>query len=66
MKESASVTLSSPSGATLDGTSLLWIVDSGRDKAYKYDLTALFSGTGDLNASSQFSLYSENGDAQGL
>jgi len=65
MKEVGGGSLSSPSGATIDGTSF-WIVDRGKVKAYEYGLSNLFAGTGNLNASSEFSLDPANDDARGL
>jgi parallel beta-helix repeat protein len=57
--------LSSPNGASLEGASM-WVVDAGRDKALSYDLSALYSGSGNLKAASEFALDNQNGDAQGL
>ena len=57
--------LSSPAGAMLDGTSL-WVVDSGTDKMYEYDITDLFSASGTIDAISEFALDSANDDASGV
>jgi len=57
--------LQSPAGAMFDGTSL-WVVDSGTNKMYKYNITNLFSASGTLNATSEFALDSANDDASGV
>ena len=56
--------LQSPAGAMLDGTSL-WVVDSGTDKMYEYNIADLF-GSGTINATSEFALDSANTDASGV
>ena len=51
----------------LDGTGTsLWVVDSGTDMVYQYDLTDLFDGSGSLNATSEFDLHVDNEDASGV
>jgi hypothetical protein len=66
MKDTGGGSLGSPSGATLDGTSL-WIVDLNKDKAYQYTLSSLsFGSTTNVNATSQHDLVEENDDARGL
>ena len=58
--------LSSPAGAMFDGTSL-WVVDSGTDMVYQYDLDDLFDGGGPtLDATWEFSLDSTNDKATGI
>lgn len=57
--------LGTPAGAKLDGSSV-WVVDKSNGKVCEYALGSLFSGTGNLNAVSEFALTSSNGDAQGL
>jgi hypothetical protein len=65
MKETSGASLGSPSGITLDGN-YVWVVDKTKDKAYKYLLSSLFSGSGSLNATAQFSLNAQNGNATGI
>ena len=57
--------LQSPAGAMFDGVggTWLWVVDSGTDKMYKYNITNLFSASGTLNATSEFDLHTDNADA---
>jgi len=57
--------LQSPAGAMFDGTSL-WVVDSGTNKMYEYDKDAPFSGSGSINAISEFALDGNNTDATGV
>ncbi len=54
-----------PSGAMVDGGSI-WVVDSGTDMVYQYDLDDLFDGAGTLDATFEFSLDSANDKATGL
>ena len=66
LNDMASNPLQSPAGAMFDGTSL-WVVDSGTNKVYEYNLTELFDGIGTtLNAASEFDLDSNNSDASGV
>jgi hypothetical protein len=58
-------TLQEPSGAMFDGTSM-WIVDYGKDKAYQYDLSDLFSYGTTINAISEFSCTSGNDQAESI
>jgi len=57
--------LGAPAGAMFDGTSL-WVVDQAGAKVLQYASGSLFSGTGSLNAASQFALAPENAVPQGL
>lgn len=65
MREANGNSLSTPSGAALDETTM-YIVDKSRDKLYGYSLSSLFSGTSNLNASFEFKLNTANSEAQGL
>lgn len=56
--------LQSPAGAMFDGISL-WVVDSGTNKMYQYNIADLF-GSGTINAASEFALDSANDDASGV
>jgi hypothetical protein len=58
-------TLQEPSGAMFDGTSM-WIVDYGKDKAYQYNLSDLFSFGFTINAISEFALNSGNNRAESI
>ncbi|MES2848977.1 MAG: T9SS type A sorting domain-containing protein [Bacteroidota bacterium] len=64
LKDVAGSSLSNPSGAALSGADM-WIVDNGKDKAYKYALGSLF-GAGNLNAASEFALFAQNLNATGI
>lgn len=64
LRDPAGSSLGSPSGAALDGTTL-WIVDISKDRAYGYNFSLLF-GTGNINASTQFVLFSANANATGI
>ena len=65
MKQLSGADLTTPSGIMFNGTSI-WIVDFGTDEIYEYDLIDLFSGSGNINAITEFSLDVANGDGQGL
>jgi hypothetical protein len=65
MKEEDGDKLKKPTGAMHDGTSL-WVVDKSRGKIYQYDIGMLFTGSGDLNAESEFELDGDNGNPEGL
>ena len=64
LNDMASNPLQSPAGAMFDGTSL-WVVDSGTNMMYEYDIADLF-GSGTINATSEFALDSANTDASGV
>ncbi|MDZ4858367.1 MAG: right-handed parallel beta-helix repeat-containing protein [Candidatus Hydrogenedentes bacterium] len=57
--------LNSPSGANLSGATM-YVADRGDDILYAYSLASVFSGAGNVNASSQTDLNSDNEDARGL
>lgn len=59
--------LDSPAGAMFDGVggTWLWVVDSGTNKMYQYNIADLF-GSGTINATSEFALDSANTDASGV
>ncbi len=57
--------LNSPSAALLSGISV-WVADQGLDKVYQYSLSSLFSGSGNLCATSEFILMQGNAKAEGL
>ena len=59
--------LQSPAGAMFDGTSL-WVVDSGTNKAYRYDnVASLFPGDSNtVKADWEFDLDSNNSNATGV
>ena len=59
--------LQSPAGAMFDGVggTWLWVVDSGTNKMYQYNIADLF-GSGTINATSEFALDSANDDASGV
>ena len=65
MKQLSGADLTSPAGIMFNGTSI-WVVDFGTDEIYEYDLVDLFSGSGNINAITEFALDSVNGDGQGL
>ena len=65
LKEVGGGALQNPAGAMLDGTSL-WVVDSGTNMMYEYDMTNLFPDGGTINAASEFPLDSANDDASGV
>lgn len=59
--------LQSPAGAMFDGVggTWLWVVDSGTNKMYQYNIADLF-GSGTINATSEFALDTNNTDASGV
>lgn len=66
LKEQGGGDLDSPAGAMVDGTSL-WVVDSGTNKMYEYDITDLFDGIGStVDAIDEFDLDINNSDASGV
>ena len=65
MKQLSGADLTTPAGIMFNGTSI-WLVDFGTDEIYEYDLVDLFSGSGNINAITEFSLDVANGDGQGL
>ena len=66
LRDTAGLVLGSPSGAVLVGQ-YMWIVDYGKDRAYKYSLSALgFGTTGTVNAIKSYKLYSKNLNAVGI
>ncbi|GAI05202.1 unnamed protein product, partial [marine sediment metagenome] len=61
--------LQSPAGAMFDGVggTWLWVVDSGTNKVYEYDITSLFDGVGSESpATNEFPLHGDNTDASGV
>ena len=65
LKDMGGGALGNPAGTVLDDASL-WVVDSGTDKMYEYDIVSLFSASGTLNAKFEFALDSNNSDASGV
>jgi hypothetical protein len=65
LKETGGGSLGNPSGVVLSGGDV-YVSDFGKDKFYKYSLSSLFAGSGNQNASAQWSAASGNGDARGL
>ena len=65
LKEMGGGGLGSPTGATVNGSSL-WVVDAGKDKAYQYPIASLFPSGSNLNATSEFALDPANDDANGM
>lgn len=57
--------LQDPSGCMFDGTSI-WVVDYGRDEAYEYDPSAIFSGYDYAYATSEFDCTSGNNRAESI
>ncbi|GAI43992.1 unnamed protein product, partial [marine sediment metagenome] len=56
-------------GAMFDGVdgTFLWVVDSGTNKMYEYDITSLFPDDGNpVNAIDEFPLHINNTDASGV
>ena len=65
LKRQGGGSLGKPSGLMIDGQNV-WVCDKDKDKAFKYSLSALFSGSGDLNAQFEFDLNSSNHNPQGM
>jgi predicted ribosomally synthesized peptide with SipW-like signal peptide len=66
LRQTNGYSLQDPSGCMYDGTSI-WVVDYGRDEAYEYSPSALFSGGyGSVNAISEFALTSGNDQAESI
>ena len=69
MKTSAGLALGSGTGAVIDVNGRVWVTDQINDKSYSYSLSSLFTGTGNLNASSEFTLLNSsptNANATGI
>ena len=69
MKTSAGLALGSGTGAVIDANGRVWVTDQINDKSYSYSMSSLFSGTGNLNASSEFTLLNStptNANATGI
>ncbi|MEJ7592803.1 MAG: S8 family serine peptidase [Planctomycetaceae bacterium] len=60
--------VSSPTGLTIDPTNVrhIWIVDSGTDRVYQYNDTAILISSGYRSASAVFALANGNTNPQGI
>jgi hypothetical protein len=61
--------LGSGTGAVIDVNGRVWVTDQINDRSYSYPLSALFTGSGNLNASSEFTLLNSsptNSNATGI
>ena len=69
MKTVSGLTLGNGTGAVIDLNGRVWVTDQTNDKSYSYSLSSLFTGTGNLNASSEFTLLNSsptNSNATGI
>ncbi len=69
MKTVSGLALGNGTGAVIDVDGRVWVTDQLNDKSYSYSLSSLFSGTGNLNASREFSLLNcspTNANATGI
>jgi hypothetical protein len=65
MVNTTGTALSVVTGVVLDGADV-FITDNGLDRALKYSLAGLYTGTGNLNASAVFTLQSTNLNSTGI
>ncbi|MFM9007071.1 MAG: T9SS type A sorting domain-containing protein, partial [Bacteroidota bacterium] len=65
MVNTGGTALSTVTGCALDG-SIVNIVDAGLDRNLQYSLSSLFTGTGNLNASTAYVLQSTNLNSTGI
>jgi PKD repeat protein len=65
MVNTTGTALSLVTGVVLDGLDV-FVTDNGIDRALKYSLTSLYTGSGNLNASAVFTLQSTNLNSTGI